>query len=431
VGALPDQPISDAFAVDPDGRIDLGPTYGRVKVAGLTIDEAQTAIYRQLSELLEKPQVSVSLAFSAGAQQIAGKHLVGPDGRVNLGIYGTVYVNGMTIDEARKAIEEQLSEYLQDPQVVVDVASFNSKKYYVITRTAGRGDQVTSVSLTGNDRVLDALSKVGSLPEDSSNKIWISRPAPNGSGLDTILPVRWDDISAGKSTSTNHELQPGDRLFVVGGQPASGVSDPQANVELPPNKFLYSPYADMEVKSAPVRVPVSADRVEFSIDILRDRAQALAEYDAQRGKSPFLAVDAVTIRPALRALTGFGHIRMLSSPKLACRLGETATIELKADGKKGSLNENLKLSISPHRQNGGMFVQLKLDTNSQGTEDVVAFGVPMEAGQTVLIPVPSRQNDGKWGEPLYLAISRSKFGSELPASEEATYYRFSEPPTAE
>jgi hypothetical protein len=78
-----------------------------------------------------------------------------------------------------------------------------------------------------------------------------------------------------------------------------------------------------------------------------------------------------------------------------------------------------------------MFVQLKLDTNSQGTEDVVAFGVPMEAGQTVLIPVPSRQNDGKWGEPLYLAISRSKFGSELPASEEATYYRFSEPPTAE
>ena len=66
LGALPDQPIADAFAVDPDGTIDLGPTYGRVEVSGLTVDEAQQAIKQSLEKVLEKPQVSVSLACFGG-----------------------------------------------------------------------------------------------------------------------------------------------------------------------------------------------------------------------------------------------------------------------------------------------------------------------------------------------------------------------------
>jgi polysaccharide biosynthesis/export protein len=219
LGALPDQPIADVFAVDADGKIDLGPTYGRIEVADLTVDEAKQALTRALEQVVQSPQVSVSLAASAGALQVAGEHLVAPDGRVNLGIYGTVYVSGKTIPEARKAIEQQLSEYLQDPQVVVDVAAYNSKKYYVIIRTGGRGDHVVAVPITGTDRVLDALSTVGNLPEDPANKIWISRPSTHGNGPDTILPVRWDEIVSGKSTSTNYRLHPGDRLFVVGGQP--------------------------------------------------------------------------------------------------------------------------------------------------------------------------------------------------------------------
>ena len=158
LGTLPDQSIADAFAVDPEGTVDLGPSYGRVKVVGLTIDEAQSAIHQHLSQVLESPQVSVSLAFSSGAQQIVGEHLVGPDGRVNLGTYGSVYVTGLTIDEARAAIEEQLSDYLEDPQVVVDIFAYNSKKYYVITQGAGFGDNVTTAPITGNETVLDAVA---------------------------------------------------------------------------------------------------------------------------------------------------------------------------------------------------------------------------------------------------------------------------------
>ncbi len=214
-GALPDQPISDAFFVDPEGMIDLGPSYGKVKVVNLTIDEAKDAIRKQLTEILEEPEVSVSLAVSSGAQQIAGEHLVGPDGRVNLGTYGSVYVTGLTIEEAKAAIERQLSIYLEKPEVIVDIFSYNSKKYYIITQGGGFGDNVVPQPITGNETVLDAIAALGGISQVSSTKIWIARPARNGDSCEQILPVNWADITRGASTATNYQLLPGDRVFIA------------------------------------------------------------------------------------------------------------------------------------------------------------------------------------------------------------------------
>jgi polysaccharide export outer membrane protein len=215
LNALPDQPIRDVYAVDPEGNVNLGPSYGRVKVVGMTTEEAQAAIEKHLLQMFEAPQVSVSLAFSSGAQQIVGEHLVGPDGRVNLGTYGSVYIAGKTIEEARAAIESQLSNYLEDPQVVVDIYAYNSKKYYIVTQGAGMGDNVTTAPVTGNETVLDAIALLGGISQVSSTKIWIARPAPNGVGCEQILPVNWNEISSGASTATNYQLLPGDRLYIA------------------------------------------------------------------------------------------------------------------------------------------------------------------------------------------------------------------------
>lgn len=213
--AFADQPIADAFVVDPEGMVDLGPSYGRASVVGLTTDEAQAAIRRHLSAVIEDPLVSVSLAFSSGAQQIVGEHLVGPDGHVNLGTYGSVYVAGFTVAEAREAIETQLAEYLDDPEVVVDIFAYNSKKYYIVTQGAGLGDNVADAPITGNETVLDAIARLGGISQVSSKNIWIARPAPNGAGCEQILPVNWEAISAGASTATNYQLMPGDRLYIA------------------------------------------------------------------------------------------------------------------------------------------------------------------------------------------------------------------------
>ncbi len=212
---LIDQPISGPYPIDPSGAIDLGPAYGKVLVSGQTSDEARDTIEKHLKSILRDPQVSVSLSQTSGQQQIADQHLVGPDGMVNLGTYGLVYVAGMTITEAKAAIEAQLSNYLEQPKVSVDVFAYNSKVYYVITEGAGFGDTLVRVPITGNETVLDALAQVNGLSRLSSKNIWIARPTPGDIGCDQILPVDWSEITKGAATATNYQVMPGDRIFIA------------------------------------------------------------------------------------------------------------------------------------------------------------------------------------------------------------------------
>ena len=74
------------------------------------MDEAEEAVNKHLQTYLKEPVVSVTLADTAAKQQIAGQHLVGPDGTVTLGSYGSVPVVGMTIAQAKDALQQYLSQ---------------------------------------------------------------------------------------------------------------------------------------------------------------------------------------------------------------------------------------------------------------------------------------------------------------------------------
>jgi protein involved in polysaccharide export with SLBB domain len=123
-------------------------------------------------------------------------------------------VAGLTLEQARNVIQEHLKNYLEDPQVAVDIFAYNSKTYYVITQGAGQGDDVAQFPITGNETVLDAIAHLGGISQLSSQKIFIARPAPNGVGCEQILPVNWAEISRGGSTATNYQLMPRDRLYI-------------------------------------------------------------------------------------------------------------------------------------------------------------------------------------------------------------------------
>jgi len=215
LGTLLEQPINGNFRVDAGGAVNLGPGYGKVLVTGMTTDEATDAIRNHLLRILKAPDVSVTLSETSNLQQINGEHLVGPDGMVNMGTYGTVYIAGMTLEEAQAAVEKQLRKFLLEPKVSIDVYAYNSKVYYVITQGAGLGDGLLRVPITGNETVLDALSQVNGLSRLSSKHIWIARPAPGGVGCDQVLPVNWDEITKGGATATNFQVMPGDRVYIA------------------------------------------------------------------------------------------------------------------------------------------------------------------------------------------------------------------------
>jgi len=213
-GTLPDAPIEGAFAIGPGGVVNLGGRYGSVKISGLSIEEAQTAVGEHLRNHLREPVVSVTLAEMAAKQQVEGEHMVKPDGTVTLGAYGSVSVVGLSIAEAKATIEAHLAQFFDDPEVAVDVFAFNSKVFYIITQGAGLGDRVFRFPVTGNETVLDAIALVYGMEEVSSKRIWIARPQPGYADVH-VLPVDWEAITAQASTGTNYQVLPGDRVFIA------------------------------------------------------------------------------------------------------------------------------------------------------------------------------------------------------------------------
>jgi protein involved in polysaccharide export with SLBB domain len=214
LNTLEEAPIDGVYVVDLEGYVDFGPPYGRVELRGRTVEESNEAVLHFLKQTLRDPVVTLTLVSFGGLQQVAGQHLVGPDGTVTLGSYGSVVVAGLTLADAKAAIERHLSRFLDSPEVAVDVFGYNSKVYYIITQGAGLGDNVVRIPLTGNETVLDAISYVNGLQAVSSKRIWVARPVP-GCADNIIMPVDWCAVTGRGAAATNYQIMAGDRVFIA------------------------------------------------------------------------------------------------------------------------------------------------------------------------------------------------------------------------
>ncbi len=157
--------------------------------------------------------------LAAGGPKITGQHLVRPDGTIGLGALGAVTVNGLTVEDARGALDRELSRRLDDfesDKLRVEVAAFNSKVCYVILDAGAKGERVVRIPCTGDVTVLDVLGGVkGSLVGVGKKRIYIER------GPRQKLPVDWSAITQDGATATNYQLFSGDRVYVVAAKDSS------------------------------------------------------------------------------------------------------------------------------------------------------------------------------------------------------------------
>ncbi len=228
-GLSEDYAIRGNYTVMPGGKIELGP-YGSISVAGTPVESLRQRVVDMLKRILHNRRaevlsedavsvvpdffVSVQLIRLSDMEQIAGDHRVGPDGYITLGSYGRVYVNGLTVAECREAIEQHLSKSLDAPQVTVEVASMDSKEYYVIVRAPAEDMQVSSFPCTGNDTVLKAISNLkGTIPKNTFD---IQHIRPGGANEEPVTTdLKWDEVLLHKSgVGHNKQLLPGDRLIL-------------------------------------------------------------------------------------------------------------------------------------------------------------------------------------------------------------------------
>lgn len=395
-GALPEQPIDNAYNVDADGFVNLGPTYGRIEVVGQTLEEAEKSIRAQLSKVLAEFDVSVSLLASSSAQAITGQHLVAMDGRVNLGVYGTVYVAGMTLKEACAAIELKLAEQLDDPKVSVEVLAYNSKVVYLILQGGESGDNVVRMPLKypytlamNVGALLKAATTYPNPIDFAAAKIYIARPAANGVGVELKLPVTWDAARGEPTATTNYPLLPGDRIFVESVQ----ASKPENAHQSHSSDWDASPVAPPTLPKAPESN--FKGMVDVSITVVEDQADALTEFRTLQHIWS-ITTDSKAFQSALRAFEKNGLVKIASQKHIRCELGQISktAVDLPAPNpKRKSKFRQSSLTEVRVRQVENDRIEVKL--RFEGKNFLSTLTPVMRLGQTELLECTGRPIDGQ------------------------------------
>lgn len=168
------------------------------------------AYYVQPGDVLLLEVIDLEAAIRLPADQT-----VMPDGSIDLGSkYGRPVVAGMTIEQ----IEAVVHSAVQTVESEVDVKPINvrlmvaeSAVYYVLGEVNAPG----SYPLIGRETVLDAILAAGGLSDRASDcEIILSRPTPP-CNCRVVLPVCYNRIVQLGDTTTNYQIQPGDRIYVA------------------------------------------------------------------------------------------------------------------------------------------------------------------------------------------------------------------------
>jgi len=150
-----------------------------------------------------------------GHQDLSKDYPVDADGFVPFPLVGRVPAAGLTTRQFAEHLRDLLGkDYLVDPQVLVSVKEYLSKKVYVLGEVEKRG----VVYLKGPTTLLDVLSEAGGLSKTAGKQLTLVRNhrpagAPAGS---TILRLSLEKIQSGDAAD-NIRVEDEDMILVPKG----------------------------------------------------------------------------------------------------------------------------------------------------------------------------------------------------------------------
>ena len=135
--------------------------------------------------------------------------VVRPDGRIDFPFVGEINTTGLTVYEFTNLLTKELSEYIIDPKVTVNVAKLGTTRVFVL----GEVKKAGMYELTKGHRVLDALGAAGGFTQKSAKKnIFLIR---NGQE-DKIEKLNFNNYLRKGDASQNLVLNEGDCLYLTG-----------------------------------------------------------------------------------------------------------------------------------------------------------------------------------------------------------------------
>ncbi len=154
--------------------------------------------------VLGHPDISSTRANSDSS------YTVRPDGKLNFPLVGEIDINGLTVYEFTNLLTKELSEYIINPKITVNVAKLGTTRVFVMGEVRNQG----MYELSKSHRVMDALGAAGGFTQKAAKKdIYLVR---NGAREeDRVQKLNILNYMKKGDMSQNLVLQEGDCLFLT------------------------------------------------------------------------------------------------------------------------------------------------------------------------------------------------------------------------
>lgn len=137
-------------------------------------------------------------------RELSGDFVVRPDGKISMPLAGEIEADGITPDQLKTRIVEALTNFMNRPEVTLEVRQVNSKRFFITGEINRPGAFVVISPIS----VLEAISNAGGLKDFANGKkIVIMRGNER-------LKFNYKEVIKGKNMEQNILLQPGDHLII-------------------------------------------------------------------------------------------------------------------------------------------------------------------------------------------------------------------------
>jgi protein involved in polysaccharide export with SLBB domain len=145
-----------------------------------------------------------------GSWDLTGQRPIGPDGRIDLGSYGRLRVEGRSTAECARLIAYGTS--ISPSRVQVQVAEYRSQQIYLFGQVMGLQ---RAVPYQGPETVLDLLQRTGGMTKGAaSNDIYVVRSHITDNRRPEVFHINLRNILVNQDQHTNLRLHPFDQVYI-------------------------------------------------------------------------------------------------------------------------------------------------------------------------------------------------------------------------
>lgn len=218
---FPFQPqFSSSVLVRSDGKITL-PLIGEISAESKTPEELTALLNREYKKYFAEPNITIALeafnvkvdelkkAITTAARGQSKIAPVAPDGRISFPIIGGMQVQGFTVAQVEKMINERYAKHVRNLNITLILLEIHHPKLYVL----GEVEKPGAYDIAAVPTLLNALALAGSFKKSGQiGEVAIFR----NEGLERPIAFKVDIGKALRSgvSPANVRLKPGDIIYV-------------------------------------------------------------------------------------------------------------------------------------------------------------------------------------------------------------------------